>query len=333
MTSLPHLGETLALLTALLWAVAVILYKKSGETVHPVALNLFKSTVSGVLVLLTILAIEGSLAFDMPRGDMLWLLVSGAIGIGLADTLFFMMLNRLGAALTSIIDCLYSPTVILASVIWLGESLSLLQIFGVLLIVSAVLEAVWGGGKVPNSKSQIATETDSLGNSTPPSPPGGPEGNAETPPGPPAEARGNAIGVLWGVTAMVCMAVSIVIMKPLLNKHSLLWVIEMRQIGGVAAILITLMFLRGRREILKSLLVRKGWGWTLSGTLMGQYIALMAWVAGIKFTQASQAAALNQTSNLFVFILAGVFLKERLTKKRVIGIVLAVIGVYLVTFG
>jgi drug/metabolite transporter (DMT)-like permease len=280
--------------------------------------------VSGVLVLVTILVLDGSLDFEMPRGDMLLLFVSGALGIGLADTLFFMMLNRLGAALTSIVDCLYSPTVILASVIWLGESLSLLQIFGVLLIVSAVLEAVW----VPKP--------------TPPGPPRASRSGTRDPPWPPPLKRGGMpkhrgkhlwVGVLWGVTAMACMAVSIVIMKPLLNKHSLLWVIEMRQIGGVAAILVTLLLMRGRREILKSLLVRKGWGWTLSGTLMGQYIALMAWVAGIKFTQASQAAALNQTSNLFVFILAGIFLKEKLTKKRVIGIVLAVIGVYLVTFG
>jgi drug/metabolite transporter (DMT)-like permease len=167
MPHIPHLGETLALLTALLWGVAVILYKKSGETVHPVALNLFKTTVSGVLVLVTILVLYGSLDFEMPRGDMLLLFVSGALGIGLADTLFFMMLNRLGAALTSIVDCLYSPTVILASVIWLGESLSLLQIFGVLLIVSAVLEAVW----VPKPTPPWPPRASRSGTRDPPWPP------------------------------------------------------------------------------------------------------------------------------------------------------------------
>ncbi|MCB9366135.1 MAG: DMT family transporter [Calditrichaeota bacterium] len=301
MTSLPHLGELLALTTAMLWAVAVILFKKSGETVHPVALNLFKSTVSGMLILSTYLLIEGTPTVEMPRWDLLLLFASGAIGIGAADTLFFMMLNWLGAALTSIVDCLYSPTVILASVIWLGESLSLIQLFGVLLIVSAVLEAVW----VPRKKAPDDAE----------------------------KAKGNLVGVLWGVTAMLCMGISIVIMKPLLDKYSLLWVIEMRQIGGVAAILITLGLMRNRREILKSLLIRRGWGWTLGGTFIGQYLALMAWVAGIKYTQASQASAINQTSNIFVFVLAGLLLKERLTKKRIIGIVLAVIGVYLVTFG
>jgi drug/metabolite transporter (DMT)-like permease len=53
----------------------------------------------------------------------------------------------------------------------------------------------------------------------------------------------------------------------------------------------------------------------------------------MKYTQASQASALNQTSNVFVFIFAWIFLKEKMTVQRVIGIGLAFIGVYLVTFG
>ena len=45
----------------------------------------------------------------VPFDDYLLVLVSGALGIGIADTLFFKCLNTLGAGLTAIIDCLYSP--------------------------------------------------------------------------------------------------------------------------------------------------------------------------------------------------------------------------------
>ena len=47
------MGELLALLTALIWAAAVILLKRSGETIPPFALNLFRVTVSIVLLVPT----------------------------------------------------------------------------------------------------------------------------------------------------------------------------------------------------------------------------------------------------------------------------------------
>jgi drug/metabolite transporter (DMT)-like permease len=50
----------------------------------------------------------------------------------------------------------------------------------------------------------------------------------------------------------------------------------------------------------------------------------------MKFTQASTAAALNQTSSIFVFIFAALLLKEKITTARLIGIVLGVAGTFLV---
>jgi drug/metabolite transporter (DMT)-like permease len=53
----------------------------------------------------------------------------------------------------------------------------------------------------------------------------------------------------------------------------------------------------------------------------------------MKYTLASVAAALNQTSNIFIFIFAGLILHERITPNRILGIILGVGGSLLVTFG
>ncbi|MBI5060596.1 DMT family transporter [candidate division KSB1 bacterium] len=296
MATIPHFGELLALSTALIWAFAVILFKKSGETVHPIALNLFKNVLGAGLLVPTIWLFEGSFMTGLSVSEVNLLLISGALGIGIADTLFFMSLNRLGAALSSIVDCLYSPLVIAAAMIWLGERLRLWQVVGVVLIISAVLEA---------------THTKQADH---------------------AVRRGLWWGVLWGVLAMAFMAVGIVMVKPLLETSSLLWVMEIRLLGGIATLLVILLFNRERLAILRSLLVRGGWGYMVSGSFVGAYLALFTWLAGMKYTQASQASALNQTSNVFVFVFAAIFLKERMTRQRVIGIGLAVVGVWLVTF-
>jgi drug/metabolite transporter (DMT)-like permease len=296
LNSIPHVGELLSLITALIWAFAVILFKKSGETAHPIALNLFKNALGAILLVPTIWLITGSLRSGHGADDWTLLLVSGALGIGIADTFFFMSLNRLGAALSSIVDCLYSPLVIAAATFWLGESLNLWQIVGVALIVSAVLEAT-------HSRH-----------------------------GDHAARRGIWWGVVWGVLSMALMAVGIVMAKPLLNVSSVLWIMEIRLLGGIATLLIMLLMNPRRALILRSLMAQRGWIYLLGGSFVGAYLALITWLAGMKYTQASQASALNQTSNVFVFVFAAIFLKERMTRQRVIGIGLAIVGVYLVTF-
>ena len=53
-----YLGEILSVVAAILWAFAVILFKKSGESVHPIALNLFKNIFAMALFIATILILD-----------------------------------------------------------------------------------------------------------------------------------------------------------------------------------------------------------------------------------------------------------------------------------
>ena len=295
--AIPYFGEILALLTAMAWAVAVILFKKSGEKVHPIALNLFKNFLAVILFIPTMWLFGETLFRPVPARDYCLLLLSGALGIGLSDTLFFKSLNYLGAGMYSIVNCLYAPSIIVLSVIWLGESMTFLQILGAAMIVSAVLTATSRKGKGNLSRHDLFW------------------------------------GVLLGVIATAASAVGIVMIKTLLERSPLLWATEFRLFGGIAVLLVVLAFHSKRRQLLSSLLAANSKGYTVSGSIMGAYFSMILWLAGMKYTQASIASALNQTSNIFVFIFAAFLLKEQINTQRVIGIFLGVIGVLLVTFG
>jgi drug/metabolite transporter (DMT)-like permease len=112
-----------------------------------------------------------------------------------------------------------------------------------------------------------------------------------------------------------------------------LWVLEIRLIGGVAALLLFLAINPARGCILSTLLIRKNRGYTFVSSMIGGYVAMLVWLGGIKFTQASIAAALNQTNTIFVLVFAALILRERITPGRIIAIVLAFTGAFLVTFG
>jgi drug/metabolite transporter (DMT)-like permease len=289
-------GEAMALLTAVTWALAVILFKKSGEAVHPIGLNLFKNLLAIVLFVPTFWLVGEPLFRSAPAEDYLLLLVSGALGIGIADTLFFKSLNILGAGLTAIVDCLYSPFIISLSMIWLGERLSAWQLVGTAMIISAVLAISREGKNSPSDHRTIVK------------------------------------GILFGTLAMATMAVGIVMIKPLLTRSPLVWATEMRLVGGLVVLLVVLCFHPSKRTIIRSIRSAQRWGYTLSGSFVGAYLAMVLWLAGMKYTQASTASALNQTSNVFIFVFAALILRERITAVRVLGIVLAVSGAALVTF-
>jgi drug/metabolite transporter (DMT)-like permease len=297
MASVPYIGQFLSLLAAVLWALAIVLFKKSGEFVHPVALNTFKDVLATLLYFPT-LAIAGTSLFQpYPAGDYVLLLASGVIGIAVGDTLLLKSLFMIGAGPSALVSCLYSPFIIGLSYVWIGERLTAVQLIGAALIIAAVLEA-----KRLEDRS-------------------------------PAGIRKRISGIAWGVLAQISMAVGVVMVKPLLDEAPLLWALEIRLIGGVLALLVFLWVNPARGRILSTLMVRASRGYTLSSSLIGGYLAMVVWLGGIKLTKASIAAALNQTNTIFVLILAALVLRERISPGRVLAIVLAAAGATMVIFG
>jgi len=297
MASSPYIGEILSLSAAVLWALAIVLFKKSGESVHPVALNTFKD-VSAMLLYIPTLAFAGvSLLQPFPLSDYLLLLASGVIGIAVGDTLLFKSLFMIGAGPSALVSCLYSPFIIGLSYLWIGERLTPLQLVGVALIVAAVLEA-----------TRVDDRT-KLG------------------------LNRRLAGMGWGVLAQISMAVGVVMIKPLLDEAPLLWAVEIRLIGGVLALLLFLWVNPARGRILSTLLVRGSRSYTVTSSAIGGYLAMVIWLGGMKLTTASIASALNQTNTIFVLIFASLILRERITPGRVVAIVLAAAGALMVTFG
>ncbi len=297
LNNIPHLGEILSVLCAMVWATAVILFKKSGEKVTPLGLNLYKNVLALSLFALTSLILGITLFPPVTWQDHLLVFTSGFLGIAIADTFFLKTLNLLGAELTAIISCMNSPLIIVLSVLLLGERMRGYQLFGVVLIILAVVTVSQKKGRNNISRQELF--------------------------------RGIALSALY----LVSGALGVVIFKPLLDELPFLWIIQMRLLAGCLGTGIFLLFLPDRQKIMKSLLKVENWRYMLPASFLGAYLSMVIWIGGMKYTQASVASALNQTTNVFVFLLAVLFLKEPVNLIRVVAIVLAFAGALLVTFG
>jgi drug/metabolite transporter (DMT)-like permease len=288
-------GEFFALLTAAIWAIAVILLKRSGDSVSPFALNLFRVVVSTCLLLPTLWVAGDLHRSEGSLGDVLILVASGIIAIAISDTLFHMSLNMVGAGISAIIDCLYSPLTVLLATLFLGERLGARQLLGMVLVVSGIFAAA----------------------------------QHEPPRG--VTARQVVLGVVWGVLAMATLALGVVIAKPVLNHSPVLWATTVRQVGCLAVMGPIALLSPRRREIFRIFRPSRTWRVSVPAAVLGSYLALMCWIAGMKYTQVGIAAILNQSSTIYILILAAIFLKEPFTRRKVVASLVAVAGIILVT--
>ena len=82
------------------WAVSVVLYRRVGRVMPPVRLNMSKGLIA-VVLLSIVLAVDwlafGNQPWSMSWGKLALMALSGVIGIGIGDTLFFAGLNRMGS--------------------------------------------------------------------------------------------------------------------------------------------------------------------------------------------------------------------------------------------
>lgn len=293
LTASRSLGEILAASSGLAWAVAVVLFRVSGRRIHPIGLNLAKTLLALALMAPTLLVLGERLSPAVPFSTTGLLLLSGVLGIAVSDTLFFYALNRLGAGLTAIVDCFYSPFVIGLSFVMLGERLTFVQLAGAALVVSAVLTL---------SK----------------------EGKLEH-----IARRDLVLGIVYGVLAMFFVAFGIVMVKPVLGSVSVFWSTFVRLAGGGLALALLVPFLRNRRAVVAPLFEPSNWKALLPASFFGSYLSLVLWMGGMKYAKASVAAVLNQLNTIFIVIIAAVVLKEKLTGWKLLAVLLAFVGAYL----
>ncbi|MBL4661266.1 MAG: DMT family transporter [Alcanivoracaceae bacterium] len=286
------LGEFLSLLCALLWAFAVIFYKRAGDHFNAYEMNLFKSAFVLLLMIPTVLLTDGLTIPAMSHYQFWIIMLSGFFGIMLADLFYLRALQLIGASLTGITGSLYSPFVVALSLLFLGEYLQFWQYVGMILVLSGVV-------LVGYRRKALAIEH------------------------PPIR------GFVYATLAVFFTALGIVIIKPVSSELPFFWIILIRSFGGFITMIMYGLILKKSLSIMH-VIRAKGGHWLILGAFIGQYLSMMVWIAGYKYTSASIASILNETASIFILILSWLMLGEYLTKRKILGVIITISGVLLV---
>lgn len=140
-TTYPALGLAAATTASAFWAVSVVLYRRVGRVMPPIMLNMSKGLIATALLTIVVgltWQITGQAPTDMTPAMIGLMALSGVIGIGIGDSLFFAGLNRMGARRMLLLFTINPVIMVVFAWAQMGEGLIWQQLIGITLTVGGV---------------------------------------------------------------------------------------------------------------------------------------------------------------------------------------------------
>lgn len=253
------IGEIAALSTALCWAVASRMFQILGKSFSPLALNFWKGLVAAIVLFAVTHFFYPD--FTLTQNQVFWLLLSGAIGIGLGDTFFFQALNKIGDSQAILIAETLAPIITaLFAMAWIAEWLTWQQWLGIAVVILSVDMVI----KLQKKQKIHHFEM---------------------------------TGYVYAALAAVCQAFGAVISRDILTSTDIdpANASQIRLLGGMA-IIVVLMMIKKDRWLPKTDTLKQTWLLFAGATIIGTFAALFLQMLAFTYTKAAVVQTLFATS-------------------------------------
>ena len=287
-----YIGEVAALATGLFWAISVVFFKQLSGLFSPLNLNLWKGIISVVGLGVTLFFVAASIPESK---NILWLLLSGVIGIGIGDTAFFAALNRMGERSTLLVAETLAPVfTALLAMLWISEMLSVIQWLAIAVILFGV-DIVLGARKRKNKNLHFSLSA-----------------------------------LSFAAIAALCQAVGAVIGRDVLINSEIepITASFIRLSGGLFLVVILIILFK-QPWIPKQKLTRKTWLVLFSATFLGTYVAMILQMISFAHAEAAIVQSLFASCIIFSLIIARIQ-GEKVALNAIFGSLICTAGVALI---
>ena len=301
-----YIGIVFALSASILWSITVVTIRPITNNISPFLINPIKNSIGFLLFFISFILFDIPLWYSqLISYEYLIILLSGTLGMFLGDTIFIYALNKIGANRVAIVDA-FSPVVIfIYSLILLpNQSLEFVQIIGFILTIIGLL---------------ILTNENDFEDIDP---------------------NIKIKGILLVLGAMLCTGFGVVYLKTVLNRINEtgydiklnLWVTAFRLIPGVLFSWILFLLQKNKLKKISPLKLKQNYIPLIIASVIGPFLALGCWILGYAFIdKPSIASIIGQSAVIFIILLSWLFLKESLTRLRILSAILVFFGVILVS--
>ncbi len=287
------MGEAASLGAAMLWALAIALFRPSIRSHGAPVVNLLKCGVATLLLGATVLAAGQTTVFaDASAWHLTLIAISAWIGLTLGDTFLFVAVARIGpyrAVLLQTLSPVFAASLALA---WLGERPTLHQTAGAVVVLLAIVLVLRPSRRDRRPKLDRRVLLAGIGFAT-------------------LGAMGQGFGIVFAKEGM--------------DEVPFLAAAFLRMLAGTLGLLL-LTASGGARRAWRVLRSREGVR-VAGASFLGSYLAIALMMAGVFYAPAAVAAVLLATVPLFAMFVDAVTLGEPITARGMVGTVAAVLGV------
>jgi len=296
------LGETAAVVTAILWTTCSILFASAGKRIGALSVNSIRLFMAVCFLATTHLIWFGTIVPEANGSQWFYLGLSGVIGLALGDSGYFGTLVILGPRKGVLLMSMAPVFSVISAVFILDEVLGLWAIIGITVTIAGVMLVI------------IETEHDREGGSLP--------------------LKKKILGVLFGVIGAVGQGVGLSISKygmlagtdgetPL---HSLS-VTLIRMLAAVVVIWIIVILWGRFGKVLKDMQNKEAMKRTLGGAFTGPFLGVWLSMVAVSLAAVGVAATLMSLMPLFIIPFIWVVYKEKTNWRGIFGAIIAVVGV------
>lgn len=291
-----HLGEFAALLTAFCWTATALAFESASLKVGSIAVNLIRLLLAFIFLSIFSYFTRGYLLpTDATSNAWIWLSISGIIGFVIGDLFLFESYTIIGSRIAMLIMTTVPPITAILSWAMLGETLSLFNLFGMLLTISGISLVILNREK----------------------------GNKSI------KIKHSIKGLLFAFIGSIGQSIGLVFSKIGMGSYNAFAATQIRVIIGIIGFSILITMWKKWNNVGAAVININAMKRIGIGSIFGPFLGVSLSLYAVQHTHAGIASTIMSIVPVLIIPPAVFIMKQKVTIKEIIGAIISVIGVAL----
>lgn len=292
-----YTGELAALATAFFWTITAMAFEVGSRNIGSLAVNMIRLVLAFLFLSIFNLVARGLiLPVDASTHAWVWLSVSGLIGFVFGDYFLFRAFAAISARIAMLLMTLVPPITAFIGWLILGESMTLLEVSGMVLTISGITMAIFSRGGENGKKIKLSYPVK---------------------------------GLLFGLGGALGQAVGLVLSKYGMGDYNAFASTQIRIIAGMTGFAVIIIVLRKGHLIRNAFKSRPGMIGTGIGSVFGPFLGVSFSLLAVKYASTGVASTIMAIVPILIIPPAILFFRQKVSWLEVLGAFVSVIGVSL----
>jgi drug/metabolite transporter (DMT)-like permease len=291
-----HLGQLAALGTACCWTVTALAFESASKRIGSLAVNLIRLFIAfGFLTIFCAIQRGQALPLDASQHTWLWLAISGLVGFSLGDLCLFRAFVLVGSRISMLIMALVPLMCALTGWALMDERLTGQDWLGMAITIAGVVWVI-----LERRREDSAIQRSLL-------------------------SKGIALALLGALG----QAVGLVLSKYGMRDYDPFAATQIRVLAGMVGFGVIFSFIGWWPKVAQAFKDRGAIARTSLGAFFGPFLGVSLSLAAVQYIETGVAATIMSIVPVLILAPAALLFKDRITRRAVLGAVLAVSGVAL----